>query len=107
MGIQRGWRYNGSVAPTGAAMGIVHADLRVDLKPREYILADGSRKLVRCVGPVKVEMQGRDCVTIAAVMGDKVLLGAVPMESMDVVINPRTLRVIPNPENPNFAGSRA
>jgi hypothetical protein len=88
-------------------MGIVHADLRVDLKPREYILADGSRKLVRCVGPVKVEMQGRDCVTIAAVMGDKVLLGAVPMESMDVVINPRTLRVIPNPENPNFAGSRA
>lgn len=78
-----------------------------DLKPRAFILADGSRKLVRCVGPVKVEMQGRDCVTTAAVMGDTVLLGAVPMEQMDVVVNPRTLRVVPNPETPNFPGSRA
>ena len=78
-----------------------------DLRPRAVILADGSRKLVRCVGPVKVEMQGRDCVTTAAVMGDKVLLGAVPMEQMDVVVSPRTLRVVPNPETPNFPGSRA
>ena len=78
-----------------------------DLRPREFILADGSRKLVRCVGPVKVEMQGRDCVTTAAVMGGDVLLGAVPMEQMDIVVNPRTLRVIPNPETPNFPGSRA
>ena len=34
-----------------------------DLKPRAVHLADGSRKLVRGTGPVKVEMIGRDCVT--------------------------------------------
>jgi clan AA aspartic protease len=72
-----------------------------DLKPRELHLADGTRKMVRYAGPVKIEMQGRDCVTGAAVTGDKVLLGAVPMELMDVVVHPRTLRVVPNPESPN------
>ena len=72
-----------------------------DLKPREVHLADGSRKLVRYAGPIKVEMMGRDCVTAAVVMGDQVLLGAIPMQAMDVVIHPRSEQVVPNPESPN------
>ncbi len=72
-----------------------------DLKPREVHLADGSRKLVRYVGPIKVEMMGRDCVTAAVVMGDQVLLGAIPMQAMDVIVHPRTEQVVPNPESPN------
>lgn len=51
-----------------------------DLRPREVRLADGSHKLVRYVGPLKVEAMGRDCVTGAVVMGDQVLLGAVAMQ---------------------------
>lgn len=73
----------------------------VDLKPREVHLADGSRKLVRYAGPIKVEMAGRDCVTAAAVMGDQVLLGAIPMQAMDVVVHPRSEKVVPNPDSPN------
>ncbi|MEI7876426.1 MAG: hypothetical protein WCI96_00765 [Planctomycetota bacterium] len=42
------------------------------------------------------------CSSRAAVMGDKVLLGSVPMELMDVIVHPRTLQVIPNPESPNI-----
>lgn len=72
-----------------------------DLKPREVVLANGSRQLVRYVGPIKVEMFGRDCVTAAAVMGDQVLLGAIPMEAMDLIVHPRTQRLVPNPESPN------
>jgi predicted RNase H-like HicB family nuclease len=72
-----------------------------DLKPGELHLADGTRKIVRYAGPVKIEMQGRDCVTGAAVVGDQVLLGAVPMELMDVIVHPRTLQLVPNPESPN------
>ena len=72
-----------------------------DLKPRELHLADGTRKMVRYAGPVKIEMQGHDCVMGAAVMGDRVLLGAVPMDQMDVVIHPQRLKVVPNPESPN------
>ena len=73
-----------------------------DLKPREVLLADGTRHLARYVGPIKVELMGRDCVTAAAVMGDQVLLGAIPMEAMDLVVLPRTRRVAPNPESPNI-----
>ena len=72
-----------------------------DLKPREVHLADGSRKLVRYAGPIKVEMMGRDCVTAAVVMGDQVLLGAIPMQAMDMIIHPRTEQLVPNPESPN------
>lgn len=72
-----------------------------DLKPREVHLADGTRKTVRYAGPIKIEMQGRDCVTAAAVMGDQVLLGAIPMEAMDVIVDPRKQQVVPNPESPN------
>lgn len=49
-----------------------------------------------------MQMLGRDCVTCAVVMGDTVLLGAIPMEAMDLVIHPRTLQVVPNPESPNI-----
>ena len=72
-----------------------------DLKPREVHLADGSRKLMRYAGPIKVEMMGRDCVTAAVVMGDQVLLGAIPMQAMDVIVHPRSEQVVPNPESPN------
>ena len=72
-----------------------------DLKPREVHLADGSRKLVRYVGPIKVEMMGRDCVTAAVVMGDQVQLGAIPMQAMDMIVHPHTEQLVPNPESPN------
>lgn len=72
-----------------------------DLKPREVHLADGSRKLARYAGPIKVEMMGRDCVTAAVVMGDQVLLGSIPMQAMDVIVHPRSEQVVPNPESPN------
>ena len=78
-----------------------------DLKPREVLLADGTRKTVRFAGPVKVEMQGRDCVTAASVMGDQVLLGAIPMETMDVIVHPRTQQLVPNPDSPNIPVSIA
>jgi hypothetical protein len=38
-------------------------------------------------------------------MGDQVLLGAVPMEDMDLVLVPSTREVRPNPASPNVAGA--
>jgi len=78
-----------------------------DLKSREVLLADGTRRTVRFVGPIKIEMQGRDCVTAAIVMGDQVLLGAIPKETMDVIVHPRTQQLVPNPDNPNVPVSIA
>jgi hypothetical protein len=37
------------------------------------------------------------------VLGDEVLLGAIPMEEMDLVVNPRDRTVDVNPDSPNIA----
>jgi hypothetical protein len=38
------------------------------------------------------------------VLGDEVLLGAIPLEDMDLVVNPGTRTVDVNPVSPNIAG---
>ena len=77
------------------------------IEQREVTFADGRKEAVDYVGPVKVECFGRHAFTGAMVMGDTVLLGAIPMESMDLLIDPRRLQLIPNPENPNIPGALA
>lgn len=73
-----------------------------ELRPRQVRLADGSSLRVRYVGPVKVETQGRDCTTSAYVLGEQILLGAIPMQAMDMIIHPRDHRLVPNPEHPDL-----
>ena len=77
------------------------------VEQREVTYADGRKEAVDYVGPVKIECFGRHAFTGAMVMGDVVLLGAIPMESMDLLIDPRRLQLIPNPENPNIPGALA
>lgn len=78
--------------------------LKIDRK-MEVTLADGRKQLVDYVGPVRVEVFGRTAFTGAMVLGDTVLLGAIPMQAMDVLLDPRRERLIPNPENPNIPGA--
>ena len=77
------------------------------IEQREVTYADGRKEAVDYVGPIKVECFGRHAFTGAMVMGDTVLLGAIPMESMDLLVDPRRLQLIPNPENPNIPGALA
>ncbi len=74
---------------------------------REVTTADGRKQRVDYVGAIKVECFGRSAIIGALVMGDQVLLGAVPMESMDVLVDPARHRLIPNPENPTTPGALA
>ena len=75
-----------------------------ELEKREVPIADGSKKLCSYVGPVKIEFKNRSCFTGALVIGDTSLLGAIPMEDMDLVINPAKLSLTVNPDNPNIPG---
>ena len=54
------------------------------------------------VGPVEVTFKNRSCFVGALVLGDEVILGAVPMEGLDLVITPSTETVDVNPESPNL-----
>jgi len=74
---------------------------------KEVTLADGSKRLVPYVGPVELRFKNRVGYVGALVMGDQVLLGAIPMEDMDLVIIPKDRRVDVNPQSPNIACSIA
>ena len=57
------------------------------------------------VGPIEVRFKNRRCVVDAMVLpGDnELLLGAIPLEDMDVLVNPYRRGLIVNPEHPYFA----
>lgn len=76
-----------------------------EISQKEVTLADGGKKLVPYVGPVELRFKNRVGFAGALVMGDQVLLGAIPMEDMDLVIIPKTRTLDVNPESPNIATS--
>ncbi len=75
------------------------------LDERTVTVADGRRVSVDYMGPIAVEVFGRRAYTGAMVMGEGVLLGAIPMESLDVLIDPQRQQLIPNPDNPDRPGA--
>ena len=85
-----------------------HVQLQLGLEEtdkKEATLADGSRKLVPYVGPVELRFKNRVGFAGALVLGDQVLLGAIPMEDMDLVVIPMTRTVDVNPSSPNIAST--
>lgn len=71
-----------------------------EVSTREAVLADGSRKRVPMIGPLRVHFSDRYCDLSALVLGDEPLFGAVPMEMMDLVLHPARQSLTVNPENP-------
>ena len=85
-----------------------HIQLQLGLEEsgrKEATLADGSQKLVAYVGPVELHFKNRVGFAGALVLGNEVLLGAIPMEDMDLVVIPSTRTVDVNPASPNIATS--
>ena len=101
-----------ALADSGAVQMCVPLHVALQLKLEEYdqkevTLADGTRRLVPYMGLILTKLKNRTALVGALVMGDEVLLGAIPMEDMDLVILPKHRRVDVNPENPNVACSLA
>jgi clan AA aspartic protease len=69
---------------------------------REATTADGTVHKVPYAGPIEVLFEDRHCYVGALIMGDDVLLGAIPMEDMDLIISPAHRKVVVNPNSPNF-----
>ena len=96
-----------ALADSGALMLCIpqHLALQSRLSPeseREVTVADGRSMTVPYVGAIKVAFQDRICFVGALVLGDDVLLGAVPMEDMDLRINPARQCLEPDPRSPNI-----
>ena len=62
---------------------------------RESVLAEGSRKAVPIIGPLRIYFADRTGDLSALALGDEPLIGAVPMEMRDLFLHPamQTLNV--------------
>lgn len=98
-----------AMVDTGAYMLVIndHIKQQLDLpvvEEQTVRLADDTERRVQIVGPVEVRFENRSTTVRAVVFpGDaEPLLGAIPIEGMDVVIDPRRRRLIVNPESPDI-----
>ncbi|MFT3701287.1 MAG: clan AA aspartic protease [Agriterribacter sp.] len=75
------------------------------IEKRKAILANGHVAEYDIVGPVVVKFKNRRTVCNAMVLqGDnEPLLGAIPLEDMDVLIDPLRQELIVNPDHPYYA----
>jgi clan AA aspartic protease len=79
-------------------------DLQV-LEQRKGQLANGHIVEYNVVGPIEVRFKNRRCTVNAMVLpGDsEPLLGAIPLEDMDVLVHRYRQELIVNPDHPYFA----
>ncbi len=99
-----------ALADTGAVHLCIPEHVRIQLAldeidQKEVTIADGSKRLVPYVGPIEVRFKTRVGFVGALVMGDQTLLGAIPMEDMDLIVIPHTRTIDVNPGSPNIATS--
>ncbi len=95
-----------ALVDTGAVRVVVpsHIAVRLGLGLRgqrvaEY--ADGRREAVSVTEPLIVELEGRDTLEEALVLGDEVLIGHTVLEKLDLFVDGQGRRLVPNPAHPD------
>ena len=98
------------LADSGAFMMAINDNIQEILQlpfieKRKAVMADGSIVEYDTVGPIMVKFKNRTATCNAFVLtGDaEPLLGAIPMEEMDVLIHPQRQELLVNPEHPEYA----
>jgi clan AA aspartic protease len=95
---------------SGAFMMAINENIQAQLhlpfkQKRKAQLADGGVMEYDVVGPIEVRFKNRQATCNAFVLkGDaEPLLGAIPMEEMDVLVHPTRQELLVNPEHPYYA----
>lgn len=96
-----------ALADSGSYMLVISEHIRDQLdlpviEERIAKLADESERRAKVAGPVEIRLGNRRTTADALVFPEdvEVLLGSIPMEDLDVVIDPKHQRLVENPENP-------
>lgn len=97
-----------ALVDTGAVMLVLPANIVAKLGlahvgTRSVRLADGNAKPIPWVANVRLEVLGRWGVFDALVMpvGTSALLGQIPLEELDLIVDPRSRDVKVNPASPD------
>jgi clan AA aspartic protease len=98
-----------ALVDTGATFMCVTEEIAVQLgfdttevSQQTVTLADGHQRRVPKIAPVEIAFENRTYVTEAVVLGNEPLLGVIPLEAMDLVLDPRQQILIVNPQHPNY-----
>jgi clan AA aspartic protease len=98
-----------ALVDTGATFMCVTEEIAVQLgfdttevRQQVVTLADGHQRKVPKIAPIEITFENRSYVTEAIVLGNEPLLGVIPMEAMDLVVNPRLQQLTINPQHPNY-----
>lgn len=89
----------GAVRTALPAEIVQHLGLRIRSQERAKY-ADGREETVGVTGPVIIEMEERETIEAAMVLGDTILIGQTVLETLDLLVDCKNQRLIPNPENP-------
>ena len=84
----------------------VRAQLDLPFIEKQFgTLADETLIEVDIVGPVEIRFENRSTTVRAVVLpgNSEILLGAIPMEDMDVLIDPKQQKLLVNPKHPYVA----
>ena len=97
-----------AMADSGAIRLAINETIKqqLGLRVRQQLnisLADGTKRTLDVAGPIRLKFKDRDCITDAFVLpgNEEPLLGAVPMELMDLVIIPAENKLVYNPLHPD------
>lgn len=99
-----------ALVDTGAYMLIITEPVKQQLdlpliEEQVFRLADDSECRCAVVGPVEVHFENRSTTVRAVVLpgAEEVLLGSIPLEDLDVLVDPKQQWLIVNPESPDLA----
>ena len=61
---------------------------------KHIITADGRRFEAPCIGPLEIGFEDRKMQFQAFVLGDECLMGQIPLEGMDLLVDPGARRLV-------------
>jgi clan AA aspartic protease len=91
---------------TGAVRSAIPAHVAENLGlavrgERVVEFADGRKQVVGVSEPLIIEIDGRDTLQDALVLGDEVIVGQTVLETLDFFVDCINQRLVPNPAHPD------
>ena len=69
-------------------------------QPVKY--ADGRQDVIGVTSALIIQCEGRETTEDAVVTGDEVLIGQVVLEKLDLLVDCKNQKLMPNPANPDY-----
>ncbi|MBD1926876.1 aspartyl protease family protein [Trichocoleus sp. FACHB-90] len=96
-----------ALVDTGATRTVLPIDIvqHLGLRIRSQQVAkyaDGREETVGLTEPVIIVIEGRETIEATMVTGNQVLIGQTVLETLDLLVDCKNQRLVPNPAHPDY-----